>query len=682
MLPPQIKPDPFLWTEVWFSSFKNQPFLFQLPAFQERFPYLRSLGERLQQAIHEARQAAAPSMWPSPSTLAISPALLRSVESSAVWFETSQDAEAWAAQEKARIQAQGASSAQQAGGTKAIEKTGALSKGAGKDGKQEGGKKEGGFWSRLFGRREEAKGGGEAAKMPALRHSPVLQCMVEVEARPFLAEVDALLKALGEEELPPRYFFSPLLAAGTPLPLFSRRRIKTGTMEAGIDRCLINRDWDGIDRFDDLTGREEIEDLTGYYKIHRVSLRDYLGGALWRGREMAARRMEGEKLAFVVAVYRGDTEALSQRIAERAERWRELFGLSSYLPEHLEMASARLGGVMEGGEKYLSEIADIGAYLGEVMRAQLGGVYLSLPASCQALGDPAVALLMPFGAESYPIEKTLRAAKTGRKISLTLQADVQRSHQRQASLVSRLGRVLAEGTLIERRAALRLLAEIAETPVAHLFLERLRVEKEPDLLARMLDRLQDAPFEIDPQPILLLARHEADLVAARAIALLARDRVEALPLLLEELLAGGARIPLRPLARHALERYTEHHAKRILKSLGPIPLLGKEISLSFPPLPSPRKNCPILAEILELANERPELVEKALQILCAFSDLEEEEVLGTAIADPQLSLRESTLSLLVLTDDPLALHLLKGRRFFEEEPKLRMMILEALKASA
>lgn len=522
-----------------------------------------------------------------------------------------------------------------------------------------------------------------SAPLPALSLALLWEASVSVDVSAFLDSLLAFSHALATESLPPRYVFAPMVRVGTPMPVFSRKRLKTGMLEAAFDRCLINRNWDGMDRFEDLTKRTEIEDLTGTYRILAQPLRALLESEIFGWIGFLRRHLHEKKINIVVSRYDGDADALAVQVLERAERWRALFQLSDYLPERLEKAEARFFTLLaKCGEhstppkEIAEELMDIGAYLGEVLRANLGGVYARLSASCAPIGEPAVGLLLPYRAEAFPLEKIMRAVQQKRKISLRLQADVQMAHRRQAGLLERLGSFLDDKERLRRRAAIRILSDIADTRVDHAFVERLFVEEDPDLLMRLLERLRHAPFPVEASALRPLVAHPEDGVASRAIAILGQQQDPTLPEQLQFLLARGERIPLRPLVRKILEGYDGPHAKRILKSLGPIPSISAVAPL-FSPLPPPSSGCPLLAEILE-NSDNPAQQESAIHILCAFPDAEEDEVLRLAISDPQRSLRIGAISLLATSDRPFPRQLLKGRRMFEDDPLVRAVLLEAI----
>ncbi|MCK6509119.1 HEAT repeat domain-containing protein [Myxococcota bacterium] len=627
-------PAAFHLKELWLSASSRIPPILAHPCFAERFSFLRALGETLtaacQQAAKESSAAVVSAVASAPAK-PLQPPKPKKPPTERGWL-----------------------------------------------------------WRFLIGSPDDAPSPKPSAKSPVLSFAPLSlaplwEASVAVDAAELLEHLTSFARALATETLPPRYAFAPMVRAGTPMPTFSRKRLKTGMLEAAFDRCLINRNWDGIDRFEDLTARSEIEDLTGVYRVLAQPLRVLLEPEIlaWMG---FLRRHQHEKIVqMTVTRYDGEADTLAVQVLERAERWRALFQLSDYLPERLEKAESRFLTLLSKAEPHdeipkeiTQEWTDIGAYLGEVLRANLGGEYARLSASCGALGEPAVGLLLPFRAEAFPIEKLMRAAKQKRKISLRLQADVQMAHRRQAGLLERLGAFLDDDERLRRRGAVRILSDIADTRVDHAFVERLFVEKDADLLVRLLERLRCAPFPVEAGALRPLVSHAEDGVSSRAIAILGQQQDPALPEQLQFLLAGGERIPLRPLVRQILEAYTGPHAKRILKSLGPIPSLQAG-ALLFLPVPPPSLGCPLLAEILE-NSDNPAQQESALQILCAFPDDEEEEALRRAIADPQRSLRIGAITLLATSDRPFPRQLLKGRRMFEDDPLVRSVLLEAIAA--
>ncbi|MCB9642874.1 MAG: HEAT repeat domain-containing protein [Myxococcales bacterium] len=621
--------------EIWLSVFPRIPPILQHPHWNERFPFLQALCGTLSQATQEAAREALAS-----STTTTSPTSPKASTQKTKSPKQPAPQEGWS------------------------------------------------FWRWLVGGpKDEAPAIKklERRNFPSLRPSMLWETSVSVEVQPLLEELEAFVAAFTKEEAPPRYLFAPMVKAGTPLPTFSRKRLKTGMIEAAYDRCLINRNWDGIDRFEDLTARNELEDLTGMYRIFSLSLRAYLEPTIQAWIGFLRRHLHEKTVDIVIFRYAGDAETLAVQVLERAERWRALFQLPDYLPERLEKAESRfltlfakIDAAASPPEEMLRELMDLGAYLGEVIRASLGGCYAQLEPSSEPLGEPAVGLLLPFRAESYPIEKVMRALHQRRKISLRLQADVQMAHRRQSALLERLGAALDHDELARRRASLRIMADIADTRVDHAFVERLFVEKDDELLMRLLERLQHTPFQVEPTALYPLVKHPHDGVAARAIAILGGSQDPALPEILQLMLAGGERIPLRPIARKVLEGYTNPHAKRVLKSLGPIPSMTTGTPL-FSKLPPPRVGCPLLAEILENSNN-PSQQDAALQILCAFPDEEEEEALRRAISDPQRSLRMAAVALLAESDRPFSRTLLKGRRMFEEDALVRLALLEAIAA--
>ncbi len=498
----------------------------------------------------------------------------------------------------------------------------------------------------------------------------------------WLDEFEKLQRDLREKELPSRFFFSPLPSHYQNVPIYSRRRLPTGLMEAAFDTCFINRNWDGLDRIDDLATRDFFEDIDGVIHILKYPLHRYLSDELAEVIALLRRTDAAESVTLEWRALPQNHETLIVQMLDLAERYRFLRQLPNYEEYQLTKLDEDFKTLFGEPEKVAEEhLLSLSAYVAEMMRSRWQGYYRPLleeEAERQPDGEkiPALALELPFGATLYPFQKLFHAYRAGRPFSLSLHFSVLNAHRRQAHLQEALGQELYSEHPERRKAALRILCELADFRVEALLLRYLPHEKEPDALMRILARLHQG---ITPVPISLLkelVHHSHDGVAGRALLLLARQNFEELPEVIAQLLAGGARLPLRPLARQILEKLQTKKAKKILRSLGPIPLLRSHQN----PLPidiDRSKSLKMTAEILENC-DNPVKREAALRIFSAYPDSSEIDAFGSALADPERSLRSAAIALLSNSSHSSVRKLLTTRLMLENDPFLRLFLKEIL----
>ncbi|HAA53746.1 MAG TPA: hypothetical protein DCE42_03280 [Myxococcales bacterium] len=505
---------------------------------------------------------------------------------------------------------------------------------------------------------------------------PASEVSYPLEKKRLLVALRELHRQLAQPSLPARFMFAPYVTERSPMPTYSRRRLPTGQMEAAFDTCYINRNWDGLERIDDLTMRDTFEDMEGFIRIVRVPLVHYLGGEIERWLMVLESTLEDH----VALCWRRDGEsqdALILEVLEVAERWRQYEELPGYLPEALQQGEEMLAKMIDARGDATHVISAIGAYLSELMRAQWGGVYRRTSGETKgATKVPAMSLHLPFGAIVNPIEKVMQAYEQKRKISLQLHLDVIDAHRRQGTLQGQLGRYISSGDILTRKAAVRILCTIADVRVEDMLIAHLSHEEQPDILLRMLDRLLEGYRKIPEDLLAPLVEHEQDSIASRAIMLLLRQKAKSLPKMLQTLLEGGERFALRPLARVVLEKLRTKEAKKVLRGLGPIPLRKEGVPVLIGTT-TPSSRLPVLADVLE-DSANPMTQTRAIEIFCLFPDREEEEMLGAALADPARHIRLAVVGLLSQSDHPTARQLLRGRLMFEEDPMVRDVLKEAV----
>lgn len=501
-----------------------------------------------------------------------------------------------------------------------------------------------------------------------------------------LADCERLCTNLQESvELPKRFAFGPLLPAETPVPLYSSRKMRTGSMIAGIDLCMINRNWDGTDRVEDLRLRDTFTDAVGDIRIVSRTLWEHFGDDLssWMGLLQAA--PEGT-IAIQVSRSDNESETYLTQVMERAERWRERWGVAGYEKQHLAIVDAQWKQIIAKKRANVENALDLAAYVSELMRAQLGGFYETSSAVVEdwpkkQSAIPAIQLRFPFDCQLQPFAKVARSLLAKRGINWSLQLDVFAAQKRQRGLFLGLTSALFQKDLSRQTAALQILLEIPDGRVDRILSSWLQRCEHDEQLLLVLDRLYQARFPVPRGVLSSLLGHPRDGVVARALWLLHRYGVEEMPEVLLSLLAGGKRMSLRPLARYFLEtmmrkRKDKARIRKVLKSLGPIPPHRSEAQL-FPDPPKPLETMPLMAEILEdCAN--PARREAALAILALYPDRDEATVFGEALADPEPALRQATIGLLAESDRTMAIQLLKGRLLFEQDPACRVDMQKAI----
>ncbi|TNE43467.1 MAG: hypothetical protein EP343_33515 [Deltaproteobacteria bacterium] len=495
---------------------------------------------------------------------------------------------------------------------------------------------------------------------------------------------------------PPRYWFSPEMDYPGPAPRFSRRKLDTGQMEAGYNLCYINRNWDGIDRLDDLTDRHAFEDALGTLTIQRQPMWDYLGQAMQKWLHLLTRGALKE--AIVTWERLGEEpETFLEQVMYRAESWRHRTDMANYHPNHLEQVAEQWEKLLQTPGVTLKMGLDLGAYVAEVMRAQWGGTYRPykpkeskekipdrVPTRRRKKApevpdfDPDVELVLPFGRTIHPMRKALQAMQEKRKLAWKLQVDVLDAHRRQGQLIDHLGQELFSEDTLRVRGVLRLLWDIADLRVEEWFAQRLMVEDDPLHLCMLLERMEQAPKRVPVRLLGSLVQESDDAVSARALWLLFHRQEPQLPDLIEQNFVAGERTAVRPLLRHILTHWKKDpsRARRVLRGLGPIPPQSSPEDL-FPPVPGLWEPLPLLAEILEdCAN--PAKHEVALQMLQAWPNLSEEDTLGSALADPDPVQRAKTIGLLSSSDRRELRALLRTRMMFETDDLCRRLLQAVL----
>jgi hypothetical protein len=526
------------------------------------------------------------------------------------------------------------------------------------------------------------------------------QIGIEIDAVALLKDLRELALMLQDvRNWPYRYWFAPAIECRDHLPLYAWRKMSTGLMESGFNLCYINRNWDGIERIDDLTQRDELLDAEGTIQIIRHSLWRHLGKDLKSWIALLERgNFSRVSLSFTPIDHTADLSILE--VLNRAENWRLSVKIPDYRPIHMQHVQEIWQQMMKQSQLHLGSVLGLAAYVAELVRASWGGQYQTIEAhkAAEALNTapitkitseqrknierlkskitPSVTLKLPFGKSIMPLHQAAEAMVFRRSISWKLQYDILEAHQRQSGLIADLGCQLYSALPSRSRAALRLIEGISDIRIDQMLIERLITEKDELHLCIILERIENTPHHINNALLAELAHHCNDAVAARAIWILFCKKVDGLPALLEQILSGGQRIPLRPLARHILSHWNGTQAKRILRLLGPIPPALSVDSL-LPILPKPWPKLPLLSEIMEnCAN--PAKRETALNIISLWPDRTEEDTLGAALADPEPMLRCMTIGLIAESNHPKIRELLRTRLMFESDPLCRQCLQAAL----
>lgn len=514
-----------------------------------------------------------------------------------------------------------------------------------------------------------------------------------IERSILLSELKSIQAQLHQGTWPKRFFFAPDLPLSSPLPSYSSRILRTGVMHAGFDLCMINRNWDGTDRIEDLTSREHFDDAVGVVQIIRRSIAEHLSSDLevWIG-FVEALQVSAFEIRF--ERFETDPEKLLLKVQERAERWRQRWDIPDYQSFRIQRVEEQWKAILKRKRPHYENVIDLGAYMSEMMRALWGGYYRPLqegdgiPTFGESIGisaqaEPAVVLEFPFDCSIQPLEKVHRSLEQKKSVNWPLQIQVLSAQKRQRQLLVQLGHELYHPDFARQRAAFQILFEIPDARVDRMFVNWLSSCEDHDCTMYVLERLFQSRMRLDTELLIQLARHERIGISARAVWLLKRKKFKALPQLLRELLAGGLRIPLRPLGRHILEHWEGNKAQRaearkILKGLGPIPP-AKSDEHFYPDPPTKIEMMPLLAEILE-DSANPVRRETALRILMLFPNREETEALGLALADPEPQLRMATIGLLAGTDRYELLQLLKTRRLFENHPICSLLLQQSIQS--
>lgn len=468
-------------------------------------------------------------------------------------------------------------------------------------------------------------------------------------------------------QLPQRFVFAPAVESEA-LPLYSQRRLRTGNMDAGIGFCWINRNWDGLDRVEDLTLRDSFDDVHGEIRILRFSLWEWMRKDLNRWIHWLEQAGADLKLSLTRDLHEAQG-ALNPHLI-LAEQGRTRLGLPGYRWQDLEKAetlcSQQLQHATEDDPAMLEQVA---SYTLEVFRARWGGHF-------RASSKPGLLLALPFGSTVQMLPRFQKARQSRKPIRLMLQAEVLKAHERQGALLEQMTWEAEQPEMLRRKAAIRILSEIADARVEQFFIHRLTLETEPDLLMRLLDRLYRSALRVADESLEPLIRHSHDGVSARALLLLNRRNPEAVPEWIREELKGAQRLALRPLARYLLEKVATPRARKVLRDLGPIPLLAPGESM-LPSSPYPSGDLSLTAEILE-DTRNPTRQQQAIRLFSLFPDQEERETYGEALADPDPSVRRAAIGILVGSDRPMAIELLRGRAMFEQDPSLKKWVQEAM----
>lgn len=528
--------------------------------------------------------------------------------------------------------------------------------------------------------------------------SPTSAWTVSVQGDAFLRELRQIRHVLRQIwAWPFRYWFSPVARSLHPTPLFSRRKLPTGLMEAGYQVCHINRNWDGIDRLDDLSLRDEFLDAAGTVYIVRQSLWAYLGSDLDRWISMLCRGHWGEiELQFVPG--QETQETWLEQIMARAERWRTTVGLPDYAIHRKDDVEKQWQQLLLQRTPFLGTALDIAAYVAEMMRTHWGGEYrawtpedqtgTTLP--FQAPGsktkqpsnlpvpEPNVVLKLPWEQTVAPLHKAIHALFEKRKFAWPLQIDVLAAHRRQGFLLEQLGQELFSSHPTRVRGTLRLLWHIADLRVEEMLAQRLLLEQDPLHLCVILERLEQAPKRLQARTLGDLAQHPHPAVVARVLWLLFLRKDTQTPELIDHLTQQDTIFALRPLAHHVLTHTTGDRqlAKRVLRKLGPAPPVRSDDDL-FPPKPGVWEPLPGLSEILEdCANPNKQKI--ALQILEDWPDLSELDTLGHALANPNPVERMQVMGLLSGSDQPRFRDILRTRLLFETDPLCRAALQSIL----
>ena|GEM_PF-2039805 len=520
----------------------------------------------------------------------------------------------------------------------------------------------------------------------SIQENQGLPCELVLKREDFLRELAAFQALIQKEQgLPKRYFFTPYLSLDTPLPKYSKRKLRTGLLQSGFDLCFINRNWDGLDRIEDLTHLDFFEDGEGTIRVLGIPLSEHLGAVLESWLAILEQHPKEGTVRLLVKPELKNRDQLALEVLQRAENWRLSHQVGDYSFDSLEKAERFLKDWVKKTKKItpgaIARVAEMGTYLGEVMRGMWGGYYRSLqdePLEDDPHSDATsgYALELPFDRTVFPIVKVLESFKLGRALPLRLHIEVIQAHHRQGALFKRIERELYQDELNRRKAALRILCDIFDLRVDSILADYLLFEEEPELLMRAMERLQGVQIPLDLDCLKFFAVQDDDRVSARALSLLAKQQYSGLPELIQQLLKGKKRSLLRPLARKLLEDLGSKEAKKALRALGPIPILASGQRL-IPGQVHPPGRLPLLAEILEdCAN--PNKLEAAIRILSIFPNDLEPETFGSALADPSPRLRMDAIGLLALSDRPIARKLLKGRLMLEKDPLVTALLKEAI----
>ncbi|MEM1009616.1 MAG: hypothetical protein AAGJ35_11490, partial [Myxococcota bacterium] len=448
-------------------------------------------------------------------------------------------------------------------------------------------------------------------------------------------------------------------------PHFFCKSVRLGKLEAGLDRCLINRNWDGLDCYEDITNQEFVEDDHAITWIMRLRPAQWLQTELECWQRFLDRHAKSSKIELHVQCFFSNPHRLLADVVERAEQFRTLFEDHRYTPAMLEVVEQRWQALARRAQsatdfwrKHRDELHHMSCFFSECMRTAVGGMYVPLRSTSTMLGDLPVALCTPHGLPLFPIEKLLRATLQQRAPKLQLQFKMQRAHQQQTMLLEHLIDKLYVASLEQRNAAVLLASSFADSRIEQAFLQRLHLEDDPKLLARLLQRILPTMLPLPKQALWKLLDHSDPHVFCRAIRVLAMRKELDLILHLEAQLQSHKFPELDAFFRDTLvvlerkqqekqawdkEAKSDTHAKQAkrkkqdsssspsFKEPSKKPRVRERFRhIAFweplPPLPPPHHGFSWLVEILE-QHYNMDLLEDALFLLQIFPDREEEDVL-------------------------------------------------------
>ncbi len=517
---------------------------------------------------------------------------------------------------------------------------------------------------------------------PQLKTQSELSQQIEgtpIKVAALRGEFQRLFKKLYQTRpLPFRYWFvAP--TEGDPLgrPIYSRRRLPTGLMEAAFDLCYINRNWDGNDRFEDLTEREIFLDSAGEIAIYPQSLAAFLAGELrsWRNLlsalpdhlELEPRLERADQLSEILALG-------SLNVAERARR---RFGFPNYHPRNLQ----RLGELWKKMLTKRGNFEDLAllltAYFAEILRSQFPSVHYRRfekpPDKREQIEDSlfrewrGVGLYFPYGLKLKLFYRAERAYFFKHNFSWNLIYESTASHLRQSEALLELASHLASPSAEHRRAALQILLAIGDLRAKQLLAFYLEKEEKARALSAILSALTPPPPGIRlPLGRLLqicLSPNSERTNAQKALELLAAYLREQFPTFIEKFIEKLPR-SLYPTLRQILKKQTSSQNKQLLKKLSVKGVSNDNPQQNIPSLPP----APLLAELVENSSN-PKKLQVAIKILSSYPASEELEQIGQALTDPDPTVRLAVIGLIGDSSSSEQLReQLKMRSLFEENP--------------